>query len=357
MNNGNDTICGGRHQIALKSWTHLLNGFKETGCSLVFFADLNIQESKILEWLKRRNEEFTTYSSLYDTMSSGITLSELVNSSNDNRKALTSTFYGMAVIAQKYGEFNFSCRHEADLELAQYANRHNAFAIVSNDTDFLIFEGSWRLWSPQDIQTTENNRLITIEYKRMGISNMLSLTQQQLPLFATLVGNDFTSVYYQEMYQFHRKLGPKYTKLRNVAMYVRSLNTNHLTDGVISDIVRDVFGFVNNEKKQLFKDSIASYNLNFPPYHIVDPIETKLINTPMYRSYMGNKWSIYGIILPFYDMRGCAAEVNFTTLLTNWVKHRKGIVSNSPKFTLLAKKSFSENYLAHNELAIKPNCK
>lgn len=182
-----DVICGGRHQIALNSWKRLLDAFKTTGASLVFFSDLNIQEGKIDVWLNRRNTEFPRCTKFYDSIRNGETLKTL-----KYRSALSSLFYGMAAVAQTYAEFHLSIERECDLEIAQYASQNNAIAVISNDTDFLIFEGSWDLWS-QNVRINRSNRLKTVEYNRHGITRKLSLSQKQLPVFATLLGNDFTS--------------------------------------------------------------------------------------------------------------------------------------------------------------------
>lgn len=349
-----DTICGGRHQIALNSWRRMLDAFKATGASLVFFSDLNIQEGKIDEWLNRRNEEFTIYSQLYDAISHGVTLPAILAQERNNKKALTSTFYGMAVIARTYGDFHFSIKRECDLEVAQYASEKNAVAIISNDTDFLIFEGSWRLWSPQDIHITQTNRLKTVEYNRQGIAILLSLSQHQLPIFATLMGNDFTGSHYTKLYEFHRSLGPLKYRIENIAQYVCRIKFSH---DFIQRIVEHVFGYPSDKMNQLFRDSIDSYNTNFAPAIIDDPIESKLLNTPMYRPYMGNKCSIHGITLPFYDMRGCTAAANSSMLLISWIKRRKGIICSSSDFILLAKTDISEPFKSHTESVIRPNCK
>lgn len=87
---------------------------------MVFFFDLNIQEGKIDEWCDRRNEEFKIYTELYDSIERGITLPQIIRMQTDQqRKALSSTFLAMAAIAQSYGRFVYSIRHECDLEIAQ----------------------------------------------------------------------------------------------------------------------------------------------------------------------------------------------------------------------------------------------
>lgn len=361
-----DTICGGRHKILLNAWIQLLDALKAIDCTMVFFSDLNIQTGKIEEWLSRRNNEFEYYANLYESIIAGKNLSTIVADENGEHRSITSGFYGMAVIAHNYGEFFFSTKHEADLELAQYAKQHAAMAILSDDTDFLIFDGSWRLWSAQNIQITSTKQLKTLEYNRFGIANTLSLSTHQLPLFATLLGNDFTKSYFNELTNFYNQIGGSRSKFRNVARFIQKMrnqnaNSPHISDPNIRRIVELMCGDVNAEFERLIKCSIDSYNTDFLPAAPSDPIEVKLLHTNMYRPYMGNLGLVHGMTLPFYDLRGYASEhKTLPNLLTDWIKHRKGIVldkNSTCTFTLLAKRNYYEKCSAHTETVIRPDCK
>lgn len=361
-----DTICGGRQQIMLRQWIHLLDTLKATGCILVFFSDLNIQVSKVDEWINRRNEEFVWYVKLYDCITSGKRLSEIARENGENAysksRSVTSVFYGMAVIAKTYGDFFYSTKHEADVELAQYAKQRTAMAIVSDDTDFLIFDGPWRLWSAQSIRIDQSNRLKTNEYDRNGIANVLSLPARRWPLFATLMGNDFTKPQNNELFNFYKQIGNPRSRIRNIARFCQNVRQDShsgcIPDAEIRRIAALMCGSVNVEMEQLIKESLDSYNTDFLPQPTTDPIEAKLLHTNMYRPYMGNLGRVHGITLPFYDLRGYT-HTNLTSLLTDWIRHRKGIVcteNTTCTFTLLAKTSFHEPCKAHTETWIRPNC-
>lgn len=282
----NDTICGGRHQVTIKAWKELLDAFKSAGCSLVFFADLTLQDGKSDTWISRRNEKFDLYTSLYQLIEAGAGVNAIVATVQE-RKGLTTKFHGMELVAQTYGEFHHSIKYECDLEIAQYAKNHNALAVLSNDTDFLIFDGPWKLWSSDDIEITATNQLKTLEYNRKALAKICALSQHQLPILATLLGNDFTNEYYDQLNGFHRTLGPMRNKFKNVANFVRTFgDTAELSDAQIDQIKRKVFGYGNEAKKQLIKDSINSYNTDFPVATVDDPIQKQLLTTSMYRPYM-----------------------------------------------------------------------
>lgn len=355
--NGKDSVCGGRHERVLNAWIKKLDAFKATNCLLVFFSDLNIQEGKIGEWLKRRNSEFSRYSNLYNA------IEEKPFSQIKFKQALSSTFYGMAVMAESYGEFHYSIEHECDLEIAQYAKRHNAVAVISNDSDFLIFDGPWSLWSYNGIEVRRTRLKATcLKYGRNDVARNLNLLTYQLPLFATLMGNDITSTHNKVLNRFGQKLDTSQSRFQNVARYIRNLGRLELNDNDIKRIAQDVFKSVDNNYCQLIKTSIDSYNTSFPPATVNDPIESELLHTNMYRLLMETKCSIHGILLPLYDMRGCPEEANLSKLLTDWIKRRKGVIfynsSNAPAhtFTLLAKKDINEKFLAHTETVAIPDC-
>lgn len=349
-----DGICGGRHQITLNTWKTILNALTSTGASLVFFSDLNIQEGKLGEWMNRRDDEFRVYTEIYDSIERGITLEEITNRKND-RKSLSSTFYGMAAIAREYGQYNHSVRRECDLEIAHFAKHNNVLAVITNDTDFLIFDGDWKFWSSENICITESNRLKTIEYNRNGLACMLSLARHQLPLFATLLVNDFTHSYFHKLNRF---FGPNRYRVRNVAKYVRKFGRLNITDLDLERIIFRVFGYNDEELQQVFRQSLDSYNIDFPPIQIDDALEQKLLHTNMYRPYMSNTWGIQGITMGFYDMRGTGT--NFPMLLIDWIRRKKGILKPNTErdtFLVLAKKEINQNFMAHTETIICPECK
>lgn len=347
----------------------MLDAFKAAGCSLVFFADLNIQETKIDTWLSRRNSEFKGYIKLYDALNNGENRPSAI-AQKTSKSALSSLFHGLAEMAKSYGHFYYSVRHEADLEIAHYANHHKALAVISDDTDFLIFKGQWRLWSSHEIIRSKL-RLRAIEYNRNSIGRILSLTVDQLPLFATLVGNDITNskTFNLKLDAFFRSIGPPAQKIRNVAKFIRDMGGNivnfkRISDNDIRRIVRKMFGNANNNSawEQLIRSSIDSYNTDYSSVTVTDPIEASFLHSNMYASYMENMGPIQVAIMSFYDLRGCTSDVNMPRVLTNWIKRRKGILMNATKnpsntFTLLIKKSFDEKCMAHTETLTYPDCK
>lgn len=351
-----DTICGGRHKDALAMFEKFLKALKATDASIVFFSTLTIQKDKIDEWLSRRNQEFNSYTKLYYLINDGKKFDALIA----GNKLLNSTFYGMEMIAKKYGDYYYSAKTECELEIAKYAKNNEVLAVISNNTDFLLFDGSWRLWSSEDIRVSPFNQLKTIEYDR-NVADVCQLKQYQLPLFATLLGNDFTLKYYDELEDFHTSLGPIAYKVHCVARYVRNMGNVELSNDDIEEIAQKVFRNTYSDKKELIRKSVESYNVDAIPTKSDDPNEKLLCNTNMYRSYIVNANPIQGIALPFYDMRD-KHSANLSILIADWIKRRMGVLrqhnrNNSFTFTLLAMTDPEEEFEAHIEYPIYPDCK
>ncbi|XP_031621662.1 uncharacterized protein LOC116339756 isoform X2 [Contarinia nasturtii] len=337
-------ICGGQNQKVLQNWTHILHDLKNTGCSLVFFCDLKIEENKVVEILIRRNYEFNSSTKMYDLIDSGMALNDV--SKNASTMALQTSFYGLCQISKKFGKMYYAIERECDVELANYATNNNAMAVISNDTDFLIFAGVWRLWSSQDIRQIKNKpykstRVETIEYDRNAIVKICSLSQHQLPLFATIMGNDITEKKYRKtLVELHKNVDP--------------------TKAYIKHITKHIFGDASDVEEQTIQQSIDSYNIDYTPRVIDDPIEKQMMNTNMYSEYMHMLGSIIEIIIPFYDMRGCDDSSTLSTLMIDWTKRKIGILRHQHKnhtFTLLTKINIHEDFRTFAETPIFPTFK
>lgn len=355
-----DSVCGGGHQAIFDAWKKLLSALKATGASLVFFVDLNVQEGKIDEWLRRRNDEFKAFVELYGFIELGLTKEYLSDATEGCMPG--SAFNAIIMISKTFGDVHYSFRYECDLEMAQYATRQNALAIISSDTDFLIFDGPWRYWSAKDLHIGSFNQLRTIEFNRKGLQSVCSLSQHQLPLLATLLTNDYTHEYHDQLLNFYNSLGPMQYVVKNVARYVKKVGSVYMSDLDIRRLTQHVFGKSDDKIQRLIRQSLDSYNIDFVPLVVEYPLEQTLLNTAMYEPYVYYMGSIQDIILGVYDMRDCKAETNLPWLLTDWAKRKTGIVRHRGKddaytFTLLAKKQFNEDYKIHNEKPIYPQCK
>lgn len=237
---------------------------KATGARLIFFSDLNPQKSNFDKWLKRRDESAALNVELYDMIRQKNSLNEIIENHKKDLN-LSAVSFGLSMIARKYGELRYAVDYECDLEMIRFATENKAFAVVTNDSDALIFDGDFNFWSAKDfgIDKYDRNSIKTIQICRDGISKSCGLVSMQRPLFATLIGNGYADDFDSELQQFHRKLGKPFARIKNVANYVKRVQgNNRLPD--FERISKDVLGTNNSKWINLMKESIQSYDLNYP---------------------------------------------------------------------------------------------
>lgn len=76
---------------------------------------------------------------------------------------------------------------ECDEEIARYALRKRCFAILAQDSDYVIYNSSAYYLS---IKHFDLEKMTTLCYNRYNLSSDLRIHVDKLPLLASLVGND-----------------------------------------------------------------------------------------------------------------------------------------------------------------------
>ena len=103
---------------------------------------------------------------------------------------------------------------EADKNIVEVAIAINATAIMSNDSDMLIYETSNVGFIPfWGFGFANDGSLNAFIIKRRKLSNLMGISESNLPLLAALVGNDFTSM--ETCYHMHQILFEGFKTLKN----------------------------------------------------------------------------------------------------------------------------------------------
>lgn len=343
--NQGDIICGGRHQQYYELFGNFFGELTSCGAELVFFTDLNVQESKIEHWLARRNHDYELDRELFDNMALGCTVQKLLQSCTDP-KALATAKHALATEARKYGTYKCATKHGCDAELAKYARDHDVMAVVAYDTDFLIFEGQWAYWSSRDIDV---DTLETKEFNRKIIRDHLSLTEMQLPLFATLMSNDHTHSRHDDLCEFHRSLGPMWKKWTNMADYVRvnCSSAFDLNKAQIAGISKRVFGNLSTlDTQESIRKGIESYDLSFTIPDDTDPLKQRAVNCAEVYQLLTSPIVPLNVVL--YDMRDINSAKSYTDNMARVLRKSIGVIwgqmNRQYSFKLLAKWSAEENF-------------
>lgn len=286
-------ICGGGHSLTMNYWLMMLKVLKNTGCELVFFDDIVVQEAKIEEWLRRQQKESSTIDKYYNLMDANPEEFNSIFANVHNKLNALSAIQLMRYGAQKDGDFHYPAKNECDIEIVQYAKSHNALAVITCDTDFFIFDIPSKLWFAKEFHLLESRQdpnvrtLSTIEFNRYGLIATLGLSQQHLPLFATLLTNDFTHEYFDQLIDFYKRLGRFENRIESVARYARKIASSPLSDMDIRRLTQHAFGKANAKIQNLIRQSLDFYDIDTAePSIISDPLEKRLSNSPMYQYYI-----------------------------------------------------------------------
>lgn len=81
----------------------------------------------------------------------------------------------------------FTSIRECDEEIAEYARNRQCFAILGQDTDYIIYEGAQYYLSILKLNLLT---MTTLNYNRWGLARHLAIHPDQLPVLASLIGND-----------------------------------------------------------------------------------------------------------------------------------------------------------------------
>ncbi|XP_065094913.1 uncharacterized protein LOC135715706 [Ochlerotatus camptorhynchus] len=319
-------LCGGRfNQVA-----HLLEQFfvriKNLGAELVFFYDGPVQDTKYDTWTQRQDEKYNKIMEIIDSVDRASDLAWMA--SRFRNSIPNNTLYPVRQMASKHGELIISIAKECDQELAAYANQVQAIAIISNDTDFMIYKGFWRYWSAKDIHF---ETLDTMEYNRLALVRNMGLSFKQMRLLATLGGNDV--IKYEEVRHFHSKLGSPREKFPRLADFVRqqALPESLHQDKILCSLLNHVFGkaAVNEDLKERFLASLDFYETDYQPQNtniIDDPVVDvllKLENTFLFQIWVGRPVNVTAF---FVDMRRGEFGEHYPHLVIPLVMRQAGVV-------------------------------
>jgi len=164
-------------------------------------------------------------------------------------------------LARKYGTLKTAMDRECDAEMAQFACRNSrVLAILSDDTDFLIFSGNWKYFSLHEL---DHETLKTKEYSRTALRDYLNLNDQELVLLSTLNGNDVIS--FDDISDFHKSLRIKNrfdpsARFQALAKYIRNKQLS-TSENLETTVARTIFKKFTPKDVEKVRDSLAFYDI------------------------------------------------------------------------------------------------
>lgn len=160
---------------------------KDAGAELVFFEDGLIETEKYVTWIERQNSRYQEHNNIIDYINMGQSVDSIVSTLYNELSGFSTVIPIIEHMAEKHGTLKFSVHKDCDVEIVRYAKEHgNCLAILTDDSDFLIFEGDFRVWS---INSLNVRSLTTREFNRNALRVTLGLNDDQLQILATIAGN------------------------------------------------------------------------------------------------------------------------------------------------------------------------
>ncbi|XP_052866728.1 uncharacterized protein LOC128272886 [Anopheles cruzii] len=351
-------LCGSQVMLCEQQAAQFFSQLVESGAELVFFWDGNVQENKYDTWMTRQNEKYTRMITIIDAINRGQALQRIAKARSN--LIPSNTCIQLKLIAERYGRVIVSFHAECDQELAAYALEHETLAIISNDTDFLIFEGCWQLWSADiNLET-----LRTRAFSKEALRRKLQLSVPGMALWATLSGNDFYN--YEQLKPFHHTLGSEQGRFLKLAQYVRTLpSVEHFNDDNIQQVLRRVYKGrrIPDEAVAWFKQSLDFYRSDLQTFHRskppLDSIETFLLQESQHFILGVLNGAPQNCTLFFFDYRSDDLG-NYFDIVVPLIAKVAGIIlyhrqHERDHITLVAKKGHEVAYAHHNIAAVFPS--
>lgn len=312
-----EMLCGGRHIVYLGKMNRFCQRLVEHGAKLTFFCDGQLTNSRIKEWIRRKNQEYDHSMHILKEIDSGVPIAKLTMMHQRTCKKFASS---LLQIAAQYGEVIISTSFDCDAAVAQYAVRNEALAVVASDSDNFIFEGKWQYWSATSLDFED---MSIGQYGRLELYNHLGLNRNELKLFATLCGND-----HMKPGQFKVDFGyPNRKRFPNIRDYIiRQQVPINLTERFLSVLCKNLFRGDTASFVRMMEDSVKSYSIDFEMPQAKSKLDSYTVKNVLMSAILHN--GILQYEENFIDF--CApknnSEQSFTAVILFVIKRLAGIL-------------------------------
>lgn len=347
--NNYESVLGGERRMYIEVTTKFFSMLKEHGVKMIFVTDGPLMENRIGVWCERRAAEFAIKNRvLYD-----------IDNNKYEKKCdthLESSFYNSLLkIAREFGTIIVATDRDCDAIVAHQANEHNALAVISPDTDFLIYQGKWNQWIVDYIGVGEGGGIaITAHcFNRNKLINHLGLNREQMKIFATIAGNDYTSPFY---FKKRGRTGVKIKNFADIAKFCENCKPE-FDDSLYRRIADFIYGNTVNpnppESINMIRTSIESYNIDFELQPQNGYLEMYIRENALIYSVLNER--IFQYKMNYMEFQG-----GFVNRILCTLRRISGVLlyarkNESPTFKLLTKRSLEEEYELMEEQPVYPS--
>ncbi|XP_046986810.1 constitutive coactivator of peroxisome proliferator-activated receptor gamma-like [Schistocerca americana] len=213
--------CGGQYKEFREECIKFVKSFEDKDIKLVFFFDgpaLNAKRETLSE--RRRKDKEADRKFFYWLDNNHAQVDQLPNWM---KQPIGLHYYARYIFQHFCGCEVYASVNECDEEIVDYARRHSCFGILARDTDFMIHAGIHYYFAVDRIKFP---KLFTILYDSKNLADRLRLSEEHLPLFASLMGNDIVPL--RKLREYHESVSSRgmywYKDIAlNIADYIRSI--------------------------------------------------------------------------------------------------------------------------------------
>uniref|UniRef100_A0A336LIF8 CSON003697 protein n=1 Tax=Culicoides sonorensis TaxID=179676 RepID=A0A336LIF8_CULSO len=276
---------GMRSNIIIQKANQCFERFKNSGAKLAFFEGGSVHSAKENYFLKDRHESKQMKVEVIRDLESGMGFKQVLQKHRKSLRGLSTIISLLKEVAHKYGTINTPTTGEKHTVMAGYSNTNQVFAIVGNDTNFLIYCGKWRYWNVEEF---EFESFMVKQYNAVALRGYLNLTTEQMPLFATLSCNQIID--FEDFKIFHGRNGLK-KRYEKVSNFVRQQRYPlHSRD--LERITKIVF-----QGKPNIEEYINKITLSLDSYNWRDTLCQEKESNPFLNQLLNEEWNTHYQIL------------------------------------------------------------
>lgn len=259
--------------------------FEKMGIKLIAFFGNFKEKDRREHWIKRKNDMVQTVAKVLTMVRNKKYCAKAVYESGINLRPSEADNTAAFIIQYVLKETVVHSFTENDQEIMTYARKNKSFAILSQDSDFIIANAAKYYLSMKHLNLSD---MTTYLYDCPGLAAYLKLHVNQLPLFATMMGNDITE--YNIMKNFYKRVSVYENNRINVDKFVKNVaercrNVQCNEDGMpvrkdditrLEDLIRGGYHSVPSNLHTLITDSIQSYR----SYFVEKDLRVNMVGNP-----------------------------------------------------------------------------
>lgn len=264
-------LLGGKYGLWMNYFRKFLKQLKEAHVDLIFFASGKKLTDELMIFIPKREEEYIRYLDVLDSIDgSDGSVNEFFKRKDRDIRGPITLEYNMQRLASELGVLHINyVRHNQ--EMAKFIKQHDksVLAVITNDNDFMIFDGKYQFWQANDVNLRE---LTGIRMCRKLLRARLEMNSQQLQLLSALSGSNYLPMLV--LRKFYKRIwgeGVEGNRIPQIAKYIRdevpliSVSGENCVRFDLKKVARDVFGEDYTEQDlNAIENGLAQYNLNFP---------------------------------------------------------------------------------------------